>query len=76
MKTMMMVSNCKKCTIDLSKTKFKSLMLKSSDDVVLKINSCITGIEIISVNNVRVYVIGNCPSISIDRSKGTKIIVN
>jgi len=56
--------------------KFKSIVISKCEDVVLEMNSCISGIEVINCKRVRVYVHEKTPSISADTSESVAIVLN
>ena len=52
------------------------MVINRCQDVVIEVQSCISGIEIVHSKNVRVFVHQKTPSISTDASEGVRIVLN
>jgi len=64
MKNGIFIENCKDCVITID-SKFKSLSMNNSFGIILIVQSCVSGVEVMNGDNIQVYVKGHSPSVSI-----------
>ena len=50
--------------------------MNKCDNIKLYINSCISGVEVMNGENIRVYVKGHSPSIAIDKCQRVGVTLN
>lgn len=75
MMTGIFFENCKRTHLKVD-AKFKSIIINKCEEVILEMNSCISGVEVINCKNVRVYVHEKTPSISADSSESVAVVLN
>jgi hypothetical protein len=71
-----MVENCKNISLNIDKSKIKSVMISKSDKLKVVVKDCVSGVEIMGSKNIELRVLGWCPSISVDGSQDIRIILN
>ena len=69
------VEHCEGCVIKIE-GKFKSLQMNNCNNVSLVVHSCISGVEVMNGENVKVYVRGHTPSVSIDKCEKVRVVLN
>ena len=75
MMTGIFFENCKRTHLKID-AKFKSIIISKCEEVILEMNSCISGVEVINCKGVRVYVHEKTPSISADASESVAVVLN
>ena len=75
MMTGIFFENCKRTHLKVD-AKFKSIIISKCEEVILEMNSCISGVEVINCKGVRVYIHEKTPSISADASESVAVVLN
>lgn len=75
MKHGLFIENCKDCVITID-DKFKSLQMNNSSSVILSVNTCVSGVEVMNGSDIQIFIRGQNPSISVDKCQKVKIILN
>jgi adenylyl cyclase-associated protein len=75
MKHGIFIENCKDCTINILE-KFKSLQMNNCANIVLVVDSCVSGVEVMNGDNLEIRVKGHSPSVSIDKCQKVRVILN
>ncbi|CAA9986350.1 cyclase-associated protein, putative [Plasmodium knowlesi strain H] len=70
------IYHCEGTTFVIENEKFKSLAMHKCTNCNVVLKNLISSIEIISSSKVKVQVLGNCSSISIDKSTGVQIYLS
>lgn len=69
------IENCQDCTIHIT-DKFKSLQMNKCDKIILIVNNCVSGLEIMNGENLQIYVKESSPSIAIDKCQKVRVVLN
>lgn len=75
MKHGIFIENCEGCVVKIE-GKFKSLQMNQCKTVTLVVASSISGVEVMNGENIKVYVRGHTPSVSIDKCEKVRVVLS